>query len=99
MCCFVCTPHAPVVGVHTNAWARPLAATALGTLVGAVAGVSYFGILGLLVGPLALSYFFEILRMYRQEFVTEGTGSGFTQELAVPPPAAMAPTPPVSPPV
>ena len=69
------------------------------TLVGAVAGVSYFGILGLLVGPLALSYFFEILRMYRQEFVTEGTGSGFTQELAVPPPAAMAPTPPVSPPV
>jgi predicted PurR-regulated permease PerM len=57
------------------------------TLVGAVAGVSYFGILGLLVGPLALSYFFEILRMYRQEFVPTGTQSGFTQEL----PAVVAP--------
>jgi predicted PurR-regulated permease PerM len=50
------------------------------TLVGAVAGVSYFGILGLLVGPLALSYFFEILRMYRQEFVPQGSESGFTAE-------------------
>lgn len=51
------------------------------TLVGAVAGVSYFGILGLLVGPLALSYFFEVLRMYREEFVQVGTDTGFTQEL------------------
>lgn len=53
------------------------------TLVGAVAGVSYFGILGLLVGPLALSYFFEILRMYRQEFLPAGSQSGFTTELPV----------------
>ena len=37
------------------------------TLVGAVAGVSYLGLLGLLMGPLALSYFFEVARMYRQE--------------------------------
>ncbi|MBL8987317.1 MAG: AI-2E family transporter [Gemmatimonadetes bacterium] len=51
------------------------------TLVGAIAGVSYFGLLGLLVGPLALSYFFEILRMYRQEFVPAGTQSGFTEEM------------------
>jgi predicted PurR-regulated permease PerM len=50
------------------------------TLVGAIGGVSYFGLLGLLVGPLALSYFFEILRMYRQEFVPAGTKSGFTEE-------------------
>ncbi|MBM4185751.1 MAG: AI-2E family transporter [Gemmatimonadetes bacterium] len=64
------------------------------TLVGAVAGVSYFGILGLLVGPLALSYFFEILRMYRQEFVHGGTDSGFTEELpsAGPPAAEAAPS-------
>lgn len=42
------------------------------TLVGAIAGVSYLGILGLLIGPLALSYFFELLRMYRREYlVTE----------------------------
>lgn len=40
------------------------------TLVGAIAGVSYLGILGLLVGPLALSYFFELLRMYRREYLT-----------------------------
>jgi predicted PurR-regulated permease PerM len=39
------------------------------TLVGALAGVPYFGILGLLVGPLALSYFFELIRMYREEYL------------------------------
>jgi len=37
------------------------------TLVGAFAGVPYFGLLGLLIGPLALSYFFEILKAYRAE--------------------------------
>jgi len=31
--------------------------------------VSYFGLLGLLVGPLALSYFFELIRMYREEYL------------------------------
>ena len=41
------------------------------TLVGAIAGVSHFGILGLLIGPLALSYFFELFRMYREEYLTE----------------------------
>ncbi|MBP6571380.1 MAG: AI-2E family transporter, partial [Gemmatimonadales bacterium] len=39
------------------------------TLVGAIAGVSYIGLLGLLVGPLALSYFFELLTMYRREYL------------------------------
>jgi predicted PurR-regulated permease PerM len=39
------------------------------TLVGAVLGVSYFGIIGLLIGPLALSYFFELIRMYREEYL------------------------------
>jgi predicted PurR-regulated permease PerM len=41
------------------------------TLVGAFAGVRYFGILGLLIGPLALSYFFELIAMYREEYLTE----------------------------
>lgn len=47
-------------------WARihPLV-----TLVGAFAGIRYFGLLGLLVGPLALSYFFELIRMYQEEFI------------------------------
>jgi len=43
------------------------------TLVGALAGVPYFGILGLLIGPLALSYFFELIRMYQEEYLETGT--------------------------
>jgi predicted PurR-regulated permease PerM len=39
------------------------------TLVGAFAGIRYFGLLGLMVGPLALSYFFELIRMYREEYI------------------------------
>lgn len=40
------------------------------TLVGAIAGVSWLGILGLLIGPLALTYFFELLSMYKREYLT-----------------------------
>lgn len=40
------------------------------TLLGAFAGVPYFGILGLLIGPLALSYFFELIKMYREEYLS-----------------------------
>jgi predicted PurR-regulated permease PerM len=39
------------------------------TLVGAFAGIRYFGLLGLMVGPLALSYFFELIRMYKEEYL------------------------------
>src|SRR5438093_1702278 len=39
------------------------------TLLGAPAGVPYFGILGLLIGPLPLSYFFELVKMYREEYL------------------------------
>ena len=39
------------------------------TLIGAIAGVNYFGLLGLLIGPLALSYLFELIRMYREEYL------------------------------
>ncbi len=39
------------------------------TLIGAFAGIRYFGLLGILVGPLALSYFFELIRMYREEYI------------------------------
>ncbi len=42
------------------------------TLVGALAGVGYLGIVGLLIGPLALSYFFELVRMYKKEYVVNG---------------------------
>ncbi|MEO8448880.1 MAG: AI-2E family transporter [Gemmatimonadota bacterium] len=65
------------------------------TLVGAVAGVSYFGLLGLLVGPLAVSYFFEMLKMYREEYLTPGTPAEPTED---PPPPVRPPpeTPAVS---
>ena len=39
------------------------------TLIGAIGGVSYFGLLGILIGPLAVSYFFELIRMYREEYL------------------------------
>ena len=38
------------------------------TLVGAFSGVRLFGIAGLLLGPLLISYFFELLRIYQQEY-------------------------------
>jgi len=38
------------------------------TLVGAFAGVRYFGLLGLLLGPLAIAYLFELLHFYREEY-------------------------------
>ena len=41
------------------------------TVIGAVAGINWFGLLGLLVGPLAISYFFELIRMYRDEYLAE----------------------------
>ena len=40
------------------------------TIIGAFAGIQYFGLLGLLIGPLAISYFFELIRMYREEYLT-----------------------------
>lgn len=39
------------------------------TLVGAFGGIRYFGLLGILIGPLGLSYFFELIRMYREEYI------------------------------
>jgi len=54
------------------------------TLIGAFAGVRYFGLLGLLIGPLALSYFFELISMYREEYLIETREP--TAEHPVPPP-------------
>ncbi len=55
------------------------------TLVGAIGGVSHFGLLGILIGPLAISYFFELLRMYEVEYLGQA-------EAAIP-----VPVPPVAP--
>jgi predicted PurR-regulated permease PerM len=40
----------------------------MATLVGAVIGVEYFGMVGLVLGPLAILYFFELIAMYREEY-------------------------------
>jgi predicted PurR-regulated permease PerM len=44
------------------------------TVIGAFAGISWFGLIGLLIGPLAISYFFELIRMYRAEYLDEEDG-------------------------
>jgi predicted PurR-regulated permease PerM len=38
------------------------------TLVGAFAGIRYFGLPGLLLGPLGIAYFFELMRFYQLEY-------------------------------
>jgi predicted PurR-regulated permease PerM len=38
------------------------------TLIGAFAGVKYFGLMGVLLGPLAIAYLFELLRFYGEEY-------------------------------
>ena len=43
------------------------------TLIGAFAGVKYFGLLGVLLGPLAIAYLFELLQFYREDY---GVGDG-----------------------
>jgi len=46
------------------------------TLVGAFAGVKYFGLLGVLLGPLAIAYLFALLHFYREEYGAEGQANG-----------------------
>jgi predicted PurR-regulated permease PerM len=41
------------------------------TILGAFGGIAIFGLVGVLVGPLILSYFFELARVYRAEFGPE----------------------------
>lgn len=40
------------------------------TFVGVLAGLRYLGIIGLLLGPLAIVYVFELLRFYREEYMS-----------------------------
>ena len=42
------------------------------TLVGAFAGVGVLGLPGILLGPLGITYFFELAALYRQEYVVPG---------------------------
>lgn len=61
------------------------------TIIGAFAGIRFFGLLGLLIGPLAISYFFELIRMYRAEYLMgdrDVRRSGAMPRLSPPPPQA-----------
>src|SRR5947207_1960610 len=44
------------------------------TLIAAIGGVCYFGLLGLLIGPLTLGSLFELVRMYREEYLEPELG-------------------------
>lgn len=58
------------------------------TVLGAFAGVAQFGLIGLIIGPLAIVYFFELLKMYREEYI-----EGHPLADAPAPPAAAPPAP------
>ena len=53
------------------------------TLVGAFAGVGMLGLPGILLGPLAISYFFELTALYRREFGPQEVGPEPNGSLAV----------------
>jgi predicted PurR-regulated permease PerM len=59
------------------------------TLVGALAGIRWFGLLGILVGPLAMSYFFALIDMYSEEYMEPSEQirrrTGEMRALALPP--------------
>lgn len=50
------------------------------TLVGAFAGVGVLGLPGILLGPLAITYFFELATLYRREYGPALPGGRATQE-------------------
>jgi len=65
------------------------------TLIGAFAGVRFFGLLGILIGPLALSYMFELIRMYREEYLVSPASRVIAEaSTAVPSDPPPAPPPP-----
>ena len=63
------------------------------TIIGAFAGIQYFGLLGLLIGPLAISYFFELIRMYREEYLEDEEADGPRTDAARPVPLTRVPKP------
>ena len=40
-----------------------------------IGGISAFGAIGLVVGPLAVAIFLALLRMYRRDYGNSGSGS------------------------
>jgi predicted PurR-regulated permease PerM len=44
------------------------------SVLGFFIGVSYFGVLGIIVGPLLLTYFFLMFEMFQEEYLSSGIG-------------------------
>ncbi|MGH7619792.1 MAG: AI-2E family transporter [Gemmatimonadaceae bacterium] len=63
------------ISAHVESFIRPIVSRRVSrihpliTLVGAFAGVRYVGLAGLLLGPLALAYFFELIQAFELEFL------------------------------
>lgn len=64
-----------VISAHVENFIRPIVSHRVSkihplvTLIGAFAGIRYLGLPGVLLGPLALAYFFELLRAFELEFL------------------------------
>lgn len=64
-----------VVVSHIDNVVRPIFGSKMGNinpivmLVGAFAGLDFFGIVGIVLGPLILAFFFTLLQAYRQEYL------------------------------
>lgn len=61
------------------------------TLIGAFAGVSLFGLVGLLLGPLAISYVFELMQIYEAEYGQPAPPDPVTGGSLAPPPDVAPP--------
>jgi predicted PurR-regulated permease PerM len=71
--------------VRLNVYRRVSGIHPMITLVGGFAGVGVFGLVGVLIGPLALSYFFELARIHQDALVLPST------DVPSPAPAGRAP--------
>jgi predicted PurR-regulated permease PerM len=46
----------------------------LNTVMGVILGIKLFGVPGILFGPLLISYFIILLKMYKEDFIPEQNG-------------------------
>ncbi len=80
-----------IVVSHIDNFVRPRLGKRLGNinpivmLLGAFAGLQFFGIVGLVVGPFLLAFFLLLLQVYRQEYLGHPAPLGWADVLSTPP--------------
>jgi predicted PurR-regulated permease PerM len=80
-----------IVVSHIDNFVRPRLGKRLGNinpivmLLGAFAGLQFFGIVGLVVGPFLLAFFLLLLQVYRQEYLGYPAPLGWADVLSTPP--------------